>query len=90
MTAMNRKIAQLVKNGPDKYPGAKILNEKRRNISLRHGSRIIALEDGDIVHRHIMDNDAILFNRQPTFIECPDASHREDYEGRQHLSYECR
>jgi DNA-directed RNA polymerase beta' subunit len=26
----------------------------------------IILEDGDIVHRHMMDGDAILFNRQPT------------------------
>jgi DNA-directed RNA polymerase beta' subunit len=26
----------------------------------------IVLEEGDIVHRHMMDGDAILFNRQPT------------------------
>jgi DNA-directed RNA polymerase beta' subunit len=24
------------------------------------------LEDGDIIHRHMMDGDMILFNRQPT------------------------
>ena len=26
----------------------------------------IVLEDGDIIHRHMMDGDAVLFNRQPT------------------------
>ena len=26
----------------------------------------IILEDGDIVHRHMMDGDPVLFNRQPT------------------------
>ena len=26
----------------------------------------LLLEDGDIVHRHMMDGDAVLFNRQPT------------------------
>ena len=69
VNAMNRRyLLQLVKNGPDKYPGAKILERKNgENISLRHVDReSITLEDGDIVHRHIMDNDAILFNRQPT------------------------
>ena len=26
----------------------------------------IVLENGDIVHRHMMDGDAVLFNRQPS------------------------
>ena len=26
----------------------------------------IELQDGDILHRHLMDGDAVLFNRQPT------------------------
>ena len=26
----------------------------------------ITLNDGDIVHRHMMDGDPVLFNRQPT------------------------
>ena len=30
------------------------------------GGAYIVLEEGDIVHRHMMDGDAILFNRQPT------------------------
>ena len=66
---MNRKfLTKLVENGPEKYPGAKILEKANgENISLRYIDReSIVLEDGDIVHRHMMDGDAILFNRQPT------------------------
>ena len=61
-------LTKLVQNGPDEYPGAKILEKKNGdNISLRYIDRnSIKLEMGDIVHRHMMDGDAILFNRQPT------------------------
>lgn len=61
-------LQKLVQNGPDEYPGAKILEKKNGdNISLRYVDRAsIKLELGDIVHRHMMDGDAVLFNRQPT------------------------
>jgi len=61
-------LLKLVQNGPDVYPGAKILEKKNGdNISLRYIDRnSIKLQNGDIVHRHMMDGDAILFNRQPT------------------------
>ena len=61
-------LTKLVQNGPDIWPGAKILERKNgQNITLRYLDRnSIILEDGDIVHRHMMDGDAILFNRQPT------------------------
>jgi len=61
-------LMKLVKNGPDVHPGAKILEKKNGNsITLRYIDRnSIVLEDGDIVHRHMMDGDPILFNRQPT------------------------
>jgi DNA-directed RNA polymerase II subunit RPB1 len=61
-------LTKLVLNGPDEHPGAKIL-EKRNgdSITLRYVDRkSIVLEDGDIVHRHMMDGDPVLFNRQPT------------------------
>jgi len=59
---------KLVQNGPEVYPGAKILERKNgENISLRYVDRgSMRLENGDIVHRHMMDGDAILFNRQPS------------------------
>jgi DNA-directed RNA polymerase beta' subunit len=61
-------LIQLVQNGPDVYPGAKILERRNgMNISLRNVDRAsIVLENGDIVHRHMMDGDAVLFNRQPS------------------------
>jgi DNA-directed RNA polymerase II subunit RPB1 len=60
-------LTKLVQNGPDVYPGAKILQRPEGEIVLRHVDREgIRLKIGDIVHRHMMDGDAVLFNRQPT------------------------
>ena len=61
-------LLKLVQNGPDVHPGAKILQKKNGDeISLRYMDRnSVVLEDGDIVHRHMMDGDYIVFNRQPT------------------------
>ena len=65
-------LLKLVQNGPDGgpngEPGAKILERKNgENISLRNVAREnIDLHNGDIVHRHMMDGDAVLFNRQPS------------------------
>jgi DNA-directed RNA polymerase II subunit RPB1 len=69
VNGMNRAfLLKLVRNGPDIHPGAKILEKKNgESITLRYIDRkSIVLEDGDIVHRHMMDGDIILFNRQPT------------------------
>ena len=61
-------LTKLVQNGPDIYPGAKILERKNgESITLRYVDRnSIILEDGDKVHRHMMDGDPVIFNRQPT------------------------
>ena len=61
-------LTKLVINGPDKYPGAKILERKEGDsISLRYVDRdSLKLNYGDIVHRHLLDGDPVLFNRQPT------------------------
>jgi len=61
-------LMKLIQNGPDIYPGAKIVERKNgESISLRYADvNSIRLEDGDIVHRHMMDGDAVLFNRQPS------------------------
>jgi DNA-directed RNA polymerase beta' subunit len=69
VNAMNRDyLRKLVQNGPDVYPGAKILERKNGgSISLRYVDRnSIVLEEGDVVHRHMVDGDAVLFNRQPS------------------------
>jgi DNA-directed RNA polymerase II subunit RPB1 len=61
-------LMKMIQNGPEEYPGAKILERKNgENISLRYVDRgSIRLENGDVVHRHMMDGDAVLFNRQPS------------------------
>jgi DNA-directed RNA polymerase II subunit RPB1 len=61
-------LMKLIQNGPELHPGAKILERKNgESISLRYVDRSsIRLENGDIVHRHMMDGDAVLFNRQPS------------------------
>ena len=75
----NRKFLQkLIENGPEIWPGAKILEKKnKQSISLRCATnrKKIQLENGDIVHRHMMDGDAILFNRQPTLHRMSMMSH---------------
>ena len=65
----NKKfLTKLVLNGPDIYPGAKILEKKTGDsISLKYVDReSLDLNLGDIVHRHMLDGDPVLFNRQPT------------------------
>ena len=61
-------LTTMVQNGPHVYPGAKILTRKNgENIYLENVDRdSIKLEHGDVVHRHMMDGDPVLFNRQPT------------------------
>ena len=69
VNAANRAfLMKLVQNGPDVYPGAKILEKKNGDsITLRYVDRkSIVLQDGDTIHRHIMNGDIVLFNRQPT------------------------
>ena len=44
-----------------------IRKKNGESISLRYvDKKIIKLEEGDIVHRHMLDGDPVLFNRQPT------------------------
>jgi len=67
------KLRTTVLNGPTKYPGAKTITKgkygNQRNISLKHIDVVKVaneLEIGDTVHRHLIDGDPCLFNRQPT------------------------
>jgi DNA-directed RNA polymerase II subunit RPB1 len=74
------KLIELIKNGPDKYPGAKYLrkvNENMRTVRLK-GIDInkLIIEDGDIVDRHVMNGDFVLFNRQPSLHKMSMMSHK--------------
>jgi len=69
VNSFNKKyLTMLVLNGVDNYPGAKMLEQDSKTITLKYRSDRdkIVLKNGDIVHRHIVDGDAVLFNRQPT------------------------
>lgn len=65
------KLRQNIINGPTVHPGANFVQSKRTGIKkfLKFGNRsqIAAnLEFGDVVERHLSDNDVVLFNRQPS------------------------
>jgi len=69
VTQFNRnKMYKLIQNGADNYPGAKtVVRKDGRIISLKHvNTKEIVLHYGDVVNRHLMDGDTVLFNRQPT------------------------
>jgi len=71
VNSRNKKfLTKLLQNGPDVYPGANILEKKGMKsdgISLRYIDRNSQeLNEGDVLHRHMLDGDPILFNRQPT------------------------
>ena len=63
------KLHRLVQNGPNEHPGAKyVVRPDGTRIDLRHHRRAgqLNLEYGWKVERHLMDNDYIIFNRQPS------------------------
>jgi len=80
VTAYNLdRMYALIQNGPDKYPGAKTIIRAAdgRMISLKHvNAKDIQLYKGDIVNRHLMDGDIVLFNRQPSLHRMSMMGHR--------------
>jgi len=79
VTQYNRdKLYKLIQNGADIYPGAKtVVKADGRMISLKHvNTREIVLYNGDIVNRHLLDGDIVLFNRQPTLHKMSMMAHR--------------
>ena len=77
------QLKKIVLNGPKTYPGAKTVSKgdlgNQRNISLKHVDvQKVAneLEIGDIVHRHLLDGDPCLFNRQPTLHKMSMMTHK--------------
>jgi DNA-directed RNA polymerase II subunit RPB1 len=71
VTPYNRdRLYMYVRNGPSKHPGAKSVHLKstsRLPLSLKYvNADMIELNEGDVVHRHLIDGDNVLFNRQPS------------------------
>jgi DNA-directed RNA polymerase beta' subunit len=67
-------LTTLVKNGRDVYPGANFVlrvnyrdgKTETQKIDLKYRKKAIKLNLGDIVERHAINGDYVLFNRQPT------------------------
>ena len=67
-------LTGLVKNGRDVYPGANFVlrinfrdgKPEIQKIDLKYRKKAIRLNLGDVVERHSVDGDYVLFNRQPT------------------------
>ncbi|XP_024019134.1 DNA-directed RNA polymerase III subunit 1 [Morus notabilis] len=73
------KLRQCVSNGPDKYPGARMLRRADGSTwSIRVSRKRLAdeLKYGDIVERHLEDGDIVLFNRQPSLHRMSIMCHR--------------
>ena len=68
-------LQQLVKNGRRVYPGANYViknivdkegNESKQIYALKYVEKPPILKLGDIVERHLVNGDMVLFNRQPS------------------------
>ena len=66
-------------NGPDVHPGANIIRSGDYVAALQYADRekaALRLKIGDIVERHLHDDDRVLFNRQPSLHKMSIMSHR--------------
>ena len=73
------RLLGYIKNGPDKHPGAKsvYLKADDRTVSLRYvNPDTIDIREGDVVHRHLIHGDIVLFNRQPSLHKASMMAHR--------------
>ncbi|CAM1500867.1 Fc.00g100290.m01.CDS01 [Cosmosporella sp. VM-42] len=75
------KLRACVKNGPTVWPGAVQVIKKDDGgykQNLKFGNRDLVARDlnfGDVVERHLEDNDIVLFNRQPSLHKLSIMSH---------------
>ena len=76
-------LKQAMKNGQDNYPGAKYLRKRsegfrciRLKIIENIDDILNNLEKGDIVDRHLLDGDYVLFNRQPSLHKMSMMAHK--------------
>ncbi|KAF9051133.1 beta and beta-prime subunits of DNA dependent RNA-polymerase [Hymenopellis radicata] len=72
-------LRKAVRNGTDVHPGANFVSRDTLKKYLKFGNRdAIAdgLAIGDVVERHIIDGDIVLFNRQPSLHKLSIMCHR--------------
>ena len=73
-----KKLEDYIKNG-DNFPGVKSIIKKdsgKKITVFEDNSDCIVIENGDIVNRHLMDGDYVLFNRQPSLHKMSMMGHR--------------
>ncbi|MCW1296487.1 MAG: DNA-directed RNA polymerase subunit A' [Candidatus Parvarchaeota archaeon] len=73
-------LKEFIKRGPNEHPGANYVitpEGKRKRITDETKKQIIdELTYGYIVERHLMDNDIVIFNRQPSLHKMSMMAHR--------------
>ena len=74
------KLRERVRNGPNKWPGANYIWKKDTDIKqyLKYGRLSVHADNlkiGDVVDRHLIDGDIVLFNRQPSLHKLSILSH---------------
>merc|ERR1719225_2155517 len=91
-------MRKLVINGSEIHPGANYIQTTGKEGQkmyqyLKYGNREIRAQNlklGDIVERHMMDGDVVLFNRQPSLHRISIMSHKAKIlEGRTFRFNEC-
>jgi DNA-directed RNA polymerase II subunit RPB1 len=73
------QLTKYVRNGPEVYPGAKYIRKQNppRTIRLKNiDTSTLTLDIGDIVDRHMINGDYVLFNRQPSLHKMSMQGHR--------------
>ena len=73
------RLQELVRKGPMSYPGANyVIRDDGQRIDLRRCRRVQDqhLQPGYIVERHMIDDDVVVFNRQPTLHKMSMMGHR--------------
>ena len=71
------RIQKLLNNGPNVYPGVKIIEQNGIKKTINERNVLdIELNNGDIVQRHLIDGDFVLFNRQPSLHKMSMMGHR--------------
>ena len=73
-------LRELVRRGSEQHPGANFVRKKDgQQFFLKIGRRDVVakeLEVGDVVERHLIDGDVVLFNRQPSLHRISIMAHR--------------
>lgn len=73
------RLRKLVENGPYEWPGANyIIRDNKTRLSLRDPKKLTDahLEFGYVVERHLMNDDYVIFNRQPSLHKMSMMGHR--------------